>query len=255
MRFKRYDEYVAPERTETARGRTRTHAALGSERRLTLLDLLRTSGEAMDAAALAEATGLHVTTVRFHLDALADAGLIEATRERAARRGRPRLLFSATSKTEDDDSIGYARLAKVLASHWGDDAPSPAVRAENAGRDWAAAQHLTPSDDTGLKAATERVTATFNTLGFEAETEDHGTEQRILLHNCPFAAVAREHPEVACAVHLGLLRGALDSVDAPPSETSLVPFAASSLCIAHVKAMGRTDAQSKTSRRTSGEDR
>ncbi|NYI66056.1 helix-turn-helix transcriptional regulator [Spelaeicoccus albus] len=243
---------MAPQRTDTPTGRTRTHAALGSERRLTLLDLLRESGEAMDAATLAKATDLHVTTVRFHLDALTDAGLIEATRERAARRGRPRLLFSATSKTEDDDSAGYARLAKVLASHWGDDAPSPAARAENAGRDWAAAQHLTPSGDSDLRTAAERVSTTFNELGFEAEAEDHGSEQRIILHHCPFAAVAREHPEVACAVHLGLLRGVLDSLDAPPSETSLVPFVAPNLCIAHVRA-GNPSAAPAT-RPTSGED-
>lgn len=252
MRFKRYDGEVAPERTETASGRTRTHAALGSERRLTLLDLLRTSGEAMDAAALAQATGLHVTTVRFHLDALADAGLVEATREHAARRGRPRMLFSATSKTPDDDSTGYARLATVLARHWADEAPSPTVRAENAGRDWAASQHLTPSGDTDLRAVAERVSTTFNELGFEAEPEDHGAEQRILLHHCPFAAVAREHPEVACAVHLGLLRGALDSLDAPPSETSLVPFVAPSLCVAHVKLAARQPAD-RNHRPTSGE--
>lgn len=222
---------------QTKSGRARTHAVLGSERRQRLLDVLRESGDAVDAATLADATGLHVTTVRFHLDALAEAGFVDAVRERSERRGRPRLLFTATSAAGDEDSDAYLRLATVLARHWGDEAPSPAERAENAGREWAAAQNLEPTGSPDLETATDRVVAMFNDLGFKADSESRGPDQCIRLHGCPFAAVAREHPEVACAVHLGLLRGALDGVEAPPVETSLEPFTSPNLCIAHIRSL------------------
>lgn len=188
----------------------------------------------MDAAALAEESGLHITTVRFHLDALTRAGLVVAQREPTKRRGRPRLLYRASSR-DADDANGYARLAKVLARHWSDDADA-GTRAENAGRDWAAEQDLQPDPDDDLASTVGRLSAVFSELGFDAEPDGEAPGHRILLHHCPFAAVAAEHPEVACTVHLGLLRGALESLDAPATETSLVPFAAPGLCIARLRA-------------------
>ena len=50
------------------------HAALASPVRQQLLDLLRVSGTPTDAHQLAQNIGLHVTTVRFHLEVLRRAG-------------------------------------------------------------------------------------------------------------------------------------------------------------------------------------
>jgi predicted ArsR family transcriptional regulator len=44
--------------------------------------------------------------------------------------------------------------------------------------------------------------------GFEPRVDGHG----ISLANCPFHALAREHPELVCGMNLRLLEGVLDGV-------------------------------------------
>ena len=51
--------------------------------------MVREHGGAIDAVELASRMKLHVTTVRFHLDALCDEGAIERTRDEPGRRGSP----------------------------------------------------------------------------------------------------------------------------------------------------------------------
>ena len=71
-----------------------------------------------------------------------------------------------------------------------------------------------------------------------------GRRQRILLHHCPFLEAARQHPEVVCAVHVGLMDGVLGQMGARARTDRLEPFVAPDLCIAHL-----------TSRRSDGADR
>ncbi len=56
---------------------------------------------------------------------------------------------------------------------------------------------------------------------------------QISLHACPFRAVAREHPDVVCAIHLGLLRGSLERLGARVSSR-LRPFVEPDLCVAEI---------------------
>lgn len=44
------------------------------------------------------------------------------------------------------------------------------------------------------------------------------------LHHCPFHEVAEAGEDVACALHLGLMQGALHQVQAPVAAMSLEPF-------------------------------
>ena len=78
-----------------------------------------------------------------------------------------------------------------------------------------------------------QVMALFTEMGFDPELADESGGQRILLHACPFVGVARAHPEVVCTLRLGLLRGALEHLAAPPLDARLVPFAEPGLCVAH----------------------
>ena len=61
-------------------------------------------------------------------------------------------------------------------------------------------------------------------LGFDPDPH----EQQIRLRACPFRDAAREHPQVVCAVHRGLIEQLLE-----PSGTRsrLVPFAEPDLCL------------------------
>jgi predicted ArsR family transcriptional regulator len=68
-------------------------------------------------------------------------------------------------------------------------------------------------------------------LGFAPEP-DPGSGL-ITLHACLFREVAEAHPEDACAVHLGLMQGALAGPGAP-AMTRLEPFVTLRQCRAHL---------------------
>jgi predicted ArsR family transcriptional regulator len=59
-------------------------------------------------------------------------------------------------------------------------------------------------------------------------------EREIRLRACPYRDVAREHPDVVCAIHLGLLQGALTQLGNPPTTVRLVPFVKPHLCLAYL---------------------
>jgi predicted ArsR family transcriptional regulator len=226
------------------RGTRGLHAALAAPARARLLDTLRAAVEPLDARELAEMCGLHVNTTRFHLDVLADAGLVARETRMSGRRGRPRLLYRAVagSMAITSPDPGYAWLAGMLASHWdGDDDGSR--RAERAGYASATTMisHAPPArtaDTFGHAAEADfgtrltPVVALFAELGFEPDVVEDGSATQLRLHACPFRAVAAAHPEVVCSLHLGLLRGALDELDVPASADELHPFVEPQLCTA-----------------------
>jgi len=79
-------------------------------------------------------------------------------------------------------------------------------------------------------------------LGFspQAETGGSGGQYRLCLRQCPFREVAQQHQDVICALHLGLMRGALARMRAPVSADRLDPFVEPSLCIARLPASEET---------------
>ncbi len=54
------------------------------------------------------------------------------------------------------------------------------------------------------------------------------------LRNCPFLELADPARDVVCPVHLGLMRGVLDSLDTRWDVVRLEPFARPELCVAHL---------------------
>ena len=190
--------------------------------------MVREHGGAIDAVELASRMTLHVTTVRFHLDALCDEGTIERTRINRDGVGRPRTGYRAV-----EERLDYRILAEILAMELGETVETRARRAQRAGQQWAgriadsqgeavAAQDGTDAAEVGdpLDRGAVLATEVFNRMGFgpelAAESEPSaslsadseqvlGRERVIRLHACPVRDLARAHPEVGCGVHLGLL--------------------------------------------------
>jgi len=72
-------------------------------------------------------------------------------------------------------------------------------------------------------------------LGFAPDPLQRNAEgQQIALRSCPFLELALEHRDVVCPIHLGLMRGALESWDAPVTVARLEPFRQLDLCLAHL---------------------
>ena len=63
--------------------------------------------------------------------------------------------------------------------------------------------------------------------------------RRLRLHHCPFREVAEHRPDIVCAIHLGLMRGTVETLRAPLTPESLEPFVTPHVCVATLR---RTDA-------------
>ncbi|MEZ0365999.1 helix-turn-helix transcriptional regulator [Mycobacterium sp. pUA109] len=217
-------------------GRGRPQRWPRNRQRERVLQLVREHDGAVDAAELADRMGLHITTVRFHLDALCEEGAVARTRIKPAGVGRPRTGYVAVQGRLD-----YRSFAEVLALELGATAEQRQRRAQRAGQRWAArilasegaAPQRVPDIDERI-AGTVQV---FERMGFGPEaTPGAGGEQLIRLHGCPVRDLARAHPEVTCGVHLGLLRGLLEGNPDTAVQADLEPFAEPELCIARVRA-------------------
>ena len=236
----------------------RVHRGPRDRQRQRILELVREHDGAVDATELAEQLRLHVTTVRFHLDALCNQGAIERTRMTRVGVGRPRTGYLAVR-----DRLDYRNLAEILALELGDTADQRRRHAEAAGRRWAeriqvgsaseldagldVSDRTTPSET--LEDRATMVASVFARMGFGPEltpaaTSIAGTQQTIRLHACPVRDLARAHPEVGCALHRGLLQGLLTNAKvtegrAKKSRSSalqaeLEPFVEPDLCLARV---------------------
>ena len=213
----------------------RLHHALASPVRTRVLGALRSHDEPLDVQRLAEIVGIHHNTVRLHLGVLEEAGLVASEPQARDRPGRPRLLYHATAQAAqvEENSPGYRFLATMLADHLAGSSRDAAAAAEGVGAAWG--RHLVerprPSDRIGAGAAVERLVAVLEELGFAPELHrgDDAAPQ-VDLRRCPFLDVAREHQEVVCSIHLGLMRGALEELGAGVEARELIPFVEPSRC-------------------------
>jgi predicted ArsR family transcriptional regulator len=211
-----------------------------------VLQLVREHDGPADAAELAAQLDLHVTTVRFHLDALCDQGALTRTRIARTGVGRPRTGYIAVR-----DRLDYRSLAEILALELGDTAQQRLRRAERAGYRWA--ERITAGlapETVAAQASSDvldrRVLMTaqvFQRMGFEpqltrpAKAVDGVRMRTMRLHACPVRELAADHPEVGCALHRGLLTGLLADPKTPARSalhTELEPFVEPQLCIATV---------------------
>lgn len=225
---------------------SRTHRVLSGVSRVAVLEVLRSDAGTLDVQAIAERVGLHTNTVRSHLDQLMEAGLVERARQERTTPGRPRILFRATSTRGAGPEDSYKVLAEILASGIRDGEPAPGAVAANAGRRWG--QNLEQQEGAGAEPvdsgrALDRVVALLDEVGFGPRVSQTpgiptvpgaGDATVIEVHQCPFYDIAREHTDVVCAVHLGLIQGALDQMQAPPMTVRLQPFVRPDLCLVHV---------------------
>lgn len=205
-------------------------------RRAQVLGLLRQSERPLSAAEVADASGLHLNTARFHLDGLVDDGLAERATEPRDMPGRPRILYSAQGPPPGPRS--YALLAEILTGLVASLKDSEPAAVE-AGRAWG--QHLVeraaPSQRVDAGEAVARLSRVLDAIGFQPETR-RGKAKRdmqIRLHHCPFREVAQRHTDVVCTIHLGLMQGALDALRAPVEATTLEPFVRPNLCVARLR--------------------
>jgi predicted ArsR family transcriptional regulator len=216
-----------------------THKALSDVSRFRILEELRAAGP-MDSRELGQRIGLHPNTIRSHVEQLMQAHLVRTITAPASGPGRPRVLYEASADTSGGHESGYRLLAQILASYLAS-IEQPQAVAESAGRAWGSylTERPQPFSEVSVAEATQMVVQLFTELGFMPESVEDGAETKILLHRCPFRQVAESNREVACAVHLGMLKGALAAMGAPLEAARLEPFVEPNLCVAHLRRYAR----------------
>jgi predicted ArsR family transcriptional regulator len=198
-----------------------------------VLGHLQAGAGPLTLAALSELTGLHANTLRDHLDALERSGLARRRQEPPQGPGRPRTLYEAVP----DGAPGhdeYAGLAAALASTILRTSPDPRRDAALAGEEWGhelAAARERPGRP-GSAGARRAVVSMLDEIGFAPEADRAGSVVR--LTRCPLLDTARRYPEVVCAVHLGIVRGALEEYGADPAPAELFPFSEPGACRLHL---------------------
>jgi len=207
------------------------------ESRAHVLDVLRAASEAIGVREIAEQTGLHPNTARFHLDTLVGEGLAERRTEGRGRPGRPRTVYhAAASPPVPAGRRSYQLLAQMLTGLISQTLPQPAQAAVDAGEAWGRylADTPSPAKQIDTDEAIRRLTAVLTDVGFAPGAVEERPDRVIPLRHCPFREVAEEQRDVVCSLHLGLMRGALKEVRAPLGVDRLEPFVEPSLCLAHL---------------------
>lgn len=260
------------DKTDSKAGTRRRDRLPRNRQRERVLQIVRAHHGAIDAGEVASRIGLHLTTVRFHLDALCDEGAIERTRMHREGVGRPRTGYRAV-----EECLDYRILAEILAMELGETVEERAQRARRVGMQWAGRIASSQADsvadgDSGqaapvgdsLDRGAALATKVFERMGFDPELAADsepvaslsadskrvvGRERVIRLRRCPVRDLARSHPEVGCGIHLGLLQGLLDHAAADSGKpearnkglsTRLDPFVETELCIARLNGPQRS---------------
>ncbi len=214
------------------------HQALSSPVRTRIMALLGANDDLYDVPALADELGLHANTVRSHLTILERAGLVASRTVPRHGPGRPRHAYGATARANQvADARAYRMLARMLAGQVAGTQPDPEAAGVATGRAWGRSLVAeSPLDTTGQpRAALRQVVELLDDFGFAPELVDaESPRPQLHLHRCPFLDVSREHQDVVCSIHLGLMRGTLEELGADIVVDDLLPFVEPSLCISNL---------------------
>lgn len=238
-----------------------------SPARRRVLAAVEESGRSVTAAQLARSLELHHNTVREHLDALVEAGLVAVSAAPTGRRGRPALRYAPAGPDPAQVVGSYLSLLDAIVEQLGD-GEQARRRAEAIGRRWAQLLPDEPAAPTAQAAASAASTATSTTrltamlphlshMGFAPEFDG----EQITLKACPLMTASRPPHRLVCLMHEGFLNerfarphtggpasadradgGAADAVDA---GTGTPTFSVIPLCAdgCHVMARATTPTQ------------
>lgn len=179
----------------------------------------------------AAAVGVARSVAAFHLDKLAEVGLLAVEFRRPDGRtgpgaGRPAKLYRRAGQ-EVSVSLPerrYALVARLLAdavarAEADGIAPGEAARlvAREHGLAWGSSVGLRTGR--GAKGSLAAVAALLTEAGYEPRTDG----QRLVLENCPFHAVAEDQRDLVCGMNNELLTGLLEGLGGSRVHARLAP--------------------------------
>jgi predicted ArsR family transcriptional regulator len=167
----------------------------------------------------------------FHLDKLADAGLLDVSFRRLSGRtgpgaGRPSKLYRRSALQIDVTlpARRYDLAARLLARAAVESGPEATKALENSAEAWGHQIGVDARRHAGAKAdEAHLLRSTLDSLrasGFEPRVEDNGD---IVLGNCPFDALMNDARLLICTMNLALCRGLLAGLEWPGWKVRFEP--------------------------------
>ncbi len=167
----------------------------------------------------------------FHLDRLVDAGLLEASFRRLSGRdgpgaGRPSKLYARAprqveiSVPERRYELAGRLMAAALAGGGSDAARALDRAAREHGKEMGAAARSRAGEKAGPERLVKALVEVLRASGFEPARSPEGA---LILRNCPFEALQREHRGLICGMNLALLQGLADEIRIPGLTVRLLP--------------------------------
>ncbi len=194
--------------------------ALGDNTRYAIYLELARSPIPLSTADIGDVLGLHVNTVRPHLERMREVGLLDVTSYSRGEVGRPQNRYSLAA---DAPSLGLEpspmpTLARMLlaAAH---SAGLTSDEMADAGRDQGRDQGTQwPADTPALDALIGEQAR----LGFDPEVVDLDGGAVMAFANCPFRSLAEQHPDLVCSLHCGMVEGLVDQIGG--AEVTALPL-------------------------------
>jgi predicted ArsR family transcriptional regulator len=190
--------------------------ALAEPSRRALYDYVRRQGRAVTRGEAAEAAHITRGLAAFHLDKLVEAGLLVADYQAPVGQPRGRGRAPKVYRAADDGLAitipdrRYELIAEIL---------SDAVAEDPARADQAAGRHARRrGQETGARLRGIGLHDALAHLGFEPDTG-----RPVMLHNCPFHALAVRQTALVCGLNHAFLSGLVDGLDLTGVQTRLAP--------------------------------
>jgi predicted ArsR family transcriptional regulator len=162
-----------------------------------------------------DALGIARHTAKFHLDKLAEEGLLDTSFKRLSERrgpgaGRPTKLYARSSRQlsvilpeRRYDLAGQLLASAIEAATAQGINPADALQAVAAGWGRNVADHARAT--AGSRPSPERLLGCTCQALTEHGYEPQHSEGTIVMRNCPFDALAREHTELVCGMNLAIM--------------------------------------------------
>lgn len=220
--------------------------ALAEPARRALYLYVAAQAEPVSRDQAATGVGIPRHAAKFHLDKLVDEGLLTTEFRRLTGRqgpgaGRPSKLYRRSDRQVSVTlpERRYDDAGRILASALEEAADqAPVVRsaleraANDAGR--ALAEHAPPRGK-GSGDALDHVASLLSSRGYEPRRDD----DTLVLANCPFHELARDHTALVCGMNLDLISATLQSLGDDQVEARLDP-APGRCCVTLALARGKS---------------
>lgn len=196
--------------TASAVSRLDVLKTLGDNTRYAIYLELARSPRPLSTADVADSLGLHLNTVRPHLERMRDVGLLESRPDSSGAVGRPQKLYELAAEAP---GLGleppvYPMLASMLLQVAVDAGPDVGSVIEAGRRAGARLAHGPRT----LGPCVDMTVTMLEELGFDPAAVTDGDSTTVAFGHCPFADLAEDQPQVVCSLHRGMLEGFCDEV-------------------------------------------